>query len=187
MNTRLSRHALTGALCAAALAGCSAGQQFAPRSDPLGPNRPVSSRRPSSRPHARAQGRSDHRVSPDLIMMNFWYVINGQVYWWYFHGVWIHGVISGVDHGSNLGGSTTQSKTLDVAMTTVGVYSGKKLVTTLTGLNGVAAGVGTNGTVIRLRRANSTGAVAVEEFAKGATTPTATYSDPNHQHRQPRD
>lgn len=185
MTTRFSHHALTGALCAALLAGCSAGSQFAPTvgsAESQSAGFQQAALQSVAPMHAPKTG-NGHGVSPDLIMMTYWYLINGKVYWWYYniHGVWVHGEISGIYQGSNLGGSGTQTKALDVAMTnsTVGVYSGKKLVTTLTGLNGVAAGVGTDSRGNTFASVNASGEVAVEEFAKGATTPTATYSDQN--------
>lgn len=170
MTTRLSHNALAGALCAALLAGCSAGSQFAP---------PTGSAGPQSAPTTAGR----HGISPDSFLITYYIIVNGHVYWWYLntHGVWGHGEIGGAFQGSNLGGSETQTKALDVAMTNsaIGLYSNKKLVGTLTGLSGAAAGVGTDSHGNTFAAVNGTGGVAVEEFAKGATTPTGAYSDPN--------
>ncbi|HEY2475611.1 MAG TPA: hypothetical protein VGI19_12545 [Candidatus Cybelea sp.] len=171
--SRFSGHLLAGAVSAALLAGCNGGSQFGP---------PTGSA--ASAPATLGEAGAKHAgVSPDLLMMTYWVVINGHVYWWYYniHGVWVHGVIYGAYHGSNLGGSSKNTKALDVSTTddTVAVYSGKKLVTTLTGLNGVASGVGTDSRGTTFAAVNVASEAVVEEFAQGATTPTAAYSDQN--------
>jgi len=183
MFDHLTKNALNAAMCAALLAGCSAGSQFAPPAGSAG-SQSAGLQQTALQSVAPIHGpQTGSRVSPDLLMMTYWYLVNGKVYWWFYnnHGVWVHGVISGTAPDTGVGGSATQAKALNVATadSTIGVYSGKKLVTTLTGLSGVAAGVGTDSRGNTFAAVNAGSAVAVEEFAKGATTPSATYSDPN--------
>lgn len=177
--TRFSHHLIAGAVSAALLAGCSAGSQFAPPTGYGGTS-------PVDRLAAVQQASPTHKsgvVSPDLLMMTYWIIVNGHVYWWYYniHHVWVHGEIYGTDGGSNAGGSATSNKALDVAESndTIAVYSGKKLAATLTGLNGMASGVATDSHGDTFAAVNLSGEAAVEEFAQGSTTPTATYADQN--------
>jgi hypothetical protein len=180
MTTRFSHHALTGALCAALLAGCSAGSQFAPPTGSAG-SQPAAFQ-PVAPMHAPKSGRGDG-VSPAWLMWTGAVLINGKLhYYWInprtYQWTWLPTTTKG-SGGSTLGGSLAHANELNMATTgsAVVVYSGQKLVNTLTGVNGAATGVETDSRGNTFVAANTTGAAAVEEFAAGGNTLTATYVD----------
>jgi hypothetical protein len=181
MATRISHHALTGALCAALLAGCSAGSQFAPPTGSAG-SQPAASQ-PVAPMHAPKSG-GDLGVSPGWVDVTGSVIVNGKLRYYYInnHNVWIWDTFSAKSTGgTTLGNSLAKASELNMATTgsAVVVYSGKKLVNTLTGLSAVATGVETDSRGNTFAAVNVSGAAAVEEFAVGSHTPTATYSDPN--------
>jgi hypothetical protein len=183
-NPRPSNHAITGALCAAILAGCSAGSQFAP---PVGTGAlsPDASHQGAVQPlapmHASQSGRG---VSPDWVMWTGCTLHNGKLTWYFInrYGEWLWlKTGKAPDNGSTLGGSATASQQFDLATTagTIEVYRKNKLEATLTGLGAVASGVATDSRGDTFAAVNLGSEAAVEEFASGATSPTATYADPN--------
>lgn len=177
----LSRIGLSAGVAAVIFAGCSAGSQFTPSSGSA-ESQPAVAFQPAAPVHAVKSGRDAH-IMPDLFMYDGMITIGNKVFWWYWN-IWGQlkwGWISGIAQASNLGGSSSNTKQLDAATTddTIDILSGQKLVTTLTGLNGAASGVGTDSRGNTFAAVNLGSQTVVEEFAKGATTPTATYPDSN--------
>lgn len=173
-STRLSHYALAAAVSAALLAGCSAGSQFSPPSGSAGSQTVA------------LQQAGDQGVSPDSFMVTGYFIIGNQLYWYYIN-IWNQikwgKVPKTYSNGSTLGGSLGHANQVDVATTddTIDIYTGKKLVTTLTGLKAVATGLETDSHGNTFAAVNAGSQTLVNEFAPGSTTPTATYSDPNLQ------
>ncbi|HEY2475612.1 MAG TPA: hypothetical protein VGI19_12550 [Candidatus Cybelea sp.] len=173
--SRFTGQLLAGAVSAALLAGCNGGSQFAP---------PTGSA--ASAPATLGEAGAKHAgVSPGWVMYTGCALHNGQLQWYWINPrnyVWYWLKTSHITKGdSTLGGSATQATALAVATTddTVVIYSGKKPVTTLTGLNGAASGVGMDSRGDTFAAVNVGSEATIDEFAQGATTPTATYADPN--------
>ena len=184
INPRPSNNVITGALCAAILAGCSAGSQFAP---PVGSAAHLPD---GSQPTAALAlapihaSKNGGRVSPDWVMWTGATVVNGKLTWYFInrYGDWIWLNTSKVhNNGSTLGGSATASQQFDLATTTgtIQIYRKNKVEATLTGLGAVASGVATDSGGNTFTAVNLGSEATVEEFASGATSPTATYVDPN--------
>jgi hypothetical protein len=189
MTSRFSHQALTGALSAALLAGCSAGSQFAPPTGSAG-TQSAGFQQAASQPIAsmdapksgRGRGRS---VSPAWVMWTGCTInpATGQLEYYFInnsgHWLWLPTRANGKGGGSTLGGSSTNASDFEMAATggTISLYSGKTLVTTLTGLSATASGVATDSRGNTFAAVNVTGAATVTEFAAGANTPTATYAD----------
>jgi hypothetical protein len=187
MTNRFSHQALTGALSAALLAGCSAGSQFAPPPGSAG-SQPAAFQQAAvaaaAPMHAPKSGRSAG-VSPAWVMYTGCVMINGHCVYYYINiwGVWewIPTSIKRNSGGSTLGGSLAKAGEFDMATTggTISIYSGKTLVTTLEGLKAAASGVATDSRGNTFAAVNVAGAATLDEFAAGSDTPTATYSDQN--------
>jgi hypothetical protein len=175
MINRFSYNALTGALFAAILAGCSAGSQFAP---PAG-----------------SAGSMAAEASRGGIVSPAWVDWTGIAYnsatgtWQYYYiniwnqWKWIPAMKTKSGGGSTVGGSLANLAEVDVATTqgVIDIYSGKKIVNTLQGLSGVASAVETDSRGNTFAAANVSSGSVVEEYAAGSDEPTATYADENLQ------
>lgn len=183
MNSpRLSNTALAGAVCAAILAGCSAGSQFTPPSGPTGSSATAFQQAAPMHVADRGHGRS---VSPDWLDWTGCIIINGKCHYYYINiwnqWIWLTTTVKKSSGGSTLGGSLAKANEFDMATTTgtIAVYTGKTLLTTLTGLKASASGVATDTHGNTFAAVNTTGGVTIEEFASGSKTPTAAYADAN--------
>lgn len=181
MTNSFSNHLLAGAVGAALLAGCSGGSQFAPPTGYAGPQAAFQSVAPT-------HTKSGHGVSPawvDWTGISYnpatgkwqYYYINIWNQW-----LWIPSKTKGNGGGgSTLGGSLAKASQVDFAMTngSIEVVSGKKVVSTLTGLQVPASALETDSRSNTFAAENISGTAAVAEFPAGSKTPTAEYADAN--------
>jgi hypothetical protein len=181
----LSNRVLTGAVCAALLAGCSAGSQFSPPTGSAG-SQAAGFQQADAQPAATVHvAKSGHEagVSPDWVDWTGAVLIGGKLHYYYINiwnqFMWITSTVKSSGGGS-LGGSLAKGSDVEMATTegTIGVYSDAKLVTTLEGLNGAASAVETDTLGNTFAAVNVSGAPEIQEFAAGSGL-QMTYNDPN--------
>jgi hypothetical protein len=180
MITRFSHHALAGALCAAILAGCSAGSQFSPPST----GAQQASFQQAATMHVADAGRSlgvspGYELPPNMIVVYpreicYYYVSRTTGHWTLMY------CISMRSYSTAMTGQLLNAKAIseaELSNGTINVYTGNTLTNTLTGLSSGSTGLAmdTKGDTF----ATTAGSPTIDVFAAGSSTPTGSFTDAN--------
>jgi hypothetical protein len=176
MTTRFSHQVLAGALCAAILAGCSAGSQFSPPSA----GAQQAGFQQAATMHVADAGRKlgvspGEELPPNMFVGDRCYFVSPTTGIWTLMHCW-----TGRWQPLATAGQLLNAKAIseaELSNGTISVYTGNTLTNTLTGLSSGSTGLAmdTKGDTF----ATTAGSPTIDVFAAGSSTPTGSFTDAN--------